>query len=72
MLAWPARSLTTLHVHAVHQKVADMALVQMARSDRLRYPVELVEVGNEQAEGRRRAVQGAPLRARDRHPVRAL
>src|ERR1700739_4944351 len=49
-----------------------MALVQTARSDRLRWYAERAEVGNGQTEDCRRAVQGSPLRPRRRHPVRAL
>jgi len=49
-----------------------MALVQMARSDRLCWRAEQAEVGNGQAEDCRRAVQGSPLRPRHRYPVRAL
>src|SRR5712692_10722915 len=48
------------------------ALVQMARSDELPWHAELAEVGDGQAKDRRGAVQGSPLRSRDRHPVRAL
>ena len=40
-----------------------MALVQMDRSDRLGWYVELAEVDNERAEGRGGAVQRPPLRS---------
>jgi Chaperonin 10 Kd subunit len=50
----------------------DVALVQTARPDRLRWYAERAEVGNGQTEDCRRAVQGSPLRPRRRHPVRAL
>jgi hypothetical protein len=48
------------------------ALVQIARSDRLRWRAALAEVGDGQAKDRRGAVQGSPLRPGSRHPVRAL
>src|SRR5467141_512064 len=48
------------------------ALVQMMRSDQLRWHAERAEVSDGQAEERGGVVQGSPLRPRDRHPVRAL
>src|SRR5712675_940337 len=52
------------------REVRALALVQMARSDRLCWRAEQAEVGNGQAEDCRRAVQGSPLRPRHRYPVR--
>src|SRR6516164_11808533 len=60
-----ARNLAETHLSCA-------ALVQTARSDRLRWHAERAEVGNGQTEDCRRAVQGSPLRPRRRHPVRAL
>src|SRR6267378_3692621 len=48
------------------------ALVQLMRSDELRWHAERTEVSDGQAEERGGVVQGSPLRPRDRHPVRAL
>src|ERR1700731_2336332 len=48
------------------------ALVQTARSDRLRCHAELVEVVDGQAEGGSGAFRGSSLRPRSDHPVRAL
>src|SRR5437870_11108719 len=58
--------------YAIITPVEQMALVQMARCDRLGWHAELAEVGNEQAEDRGGAVQGPPLRPGSRHPLRAL